>query len=129
MSKQSGMDAQKDLEDQYITTETLYKTYIRETNDVVKLSTRQMSPRKTRKLSGGGRMFRCASALEPEVTESGKFYAVNDEIRRWSSLSEGECQYFVEDGVLNEFEMMCQSRILFPLHFFCFQRDCVSSDS
>ena len=51
-------------------------------------------------------MFRGASALEPEVTESGEFYAVNDEIRRWSSLSEGECQRFVEDGVLNEFEMM-----------------------
>ena len=90
MWKQPGMDAQKVLEDQYITAETLYKTYIRETNDVVKLSTRQMSPWKTQKLSGGGRMFRGASALEPEVTESGEFYAVNDEIRRWSSLSEGE---------------------------------------
>ena len=44
-------------------------------------------------------MFRGASALEPEVTESGEFYEVNDEIRRWSSLSEGECQSFVEDGV------------------------------
>ena len=106
MSKQPGMDAQKVLEHQYITTETLYKTYIRETNDVVKLPTRQMSPRKRQKLSGGGRMFRGASALEPEVTESGEFYTVNDEIRRWSSLSEGECQRFVEDGVLNQFEMM-----------------------
>ena len=52
------------------------------------------------------------SALEPEVTESAEFYAVSDEIRRWSSLSEGEFQLFVsaEDGVtvLNEFEMMCQ---------------------
>ena len=89
-----------------MTEQTLYKKYIRESNDVGKLSTRQMSPRKTQKLSGGGRMFRGASALEPEVTESGEFYAVNDEIRRWSSLSEGECQRFVEDGVLNEFEMM-----------------------
>ena len=43
MSKQPGMDAQKVLEKQYITAETLYKTYIREANDVVKLSTRQMS--------------------------------------------------------------------------------------
>jgi hypothetical protein len=43
MSKQPGMDAQKVLEHQYITAETLYKTYIRETNDVVKLPTRQMS--------------------------------------------------------------------------------------
>jgi hypothetical protein len=51
-------------------------------------------------------MFRGASALEPEVTESGEFYSVNDEIRRWSSLSEDECQCVVEDGVLNEFEMM-----------------------
>ena len=90
MSKQSDMDAQKVLEYQYITAETLYKTYIREANDVVKLSTRQMSPRKTQKLSGGGRMFRGASALEPEVTESGEFHAVNDEIRRWSSLSVDE---------------------------------------
>jgi hypothetical protein len=51
-------------------------------------------------------MFRGASALEPEVTESGEFYAVNDEIRRWSSLSAGEWQRFVEDGALNEFKMM-----------------------
>ena len=43
MSKQPGMDAHKVLEKQYITVETLYKTYIREGNDVVKLSTRQMS--------------------------------------------------------------------------------------
>ena len=43
MSKQTDMDAQKVLEKQYITAETLYKTYIREANDVVKLSTRQMS--------------------------------------------------------------------------------------
>ncbi len=43
------------------------------------------------------------------------------QIRKWSSLSEGECQRFVEDGVLNEFEMMCQLRVLFPLHFFVFK--------
>jgi len=67
-------------------------------------------------------MFRGASALEPEVTESGEFYGVNDEIRRWSGLSEGECQRFVEDGVLNEFDMMWQIRVLFPLHFFVFKQ-------
>jgi hypothetical protein len=48
------------------------------------------------------------SALEPKVTEYAEFYVVSDEIHRWSSLSEGECQCFVsaENGVLNEFEMM-----------------------
>jgi hypothetical protein len=81
MSKQSGMDAQKVLEHQYITAETLYKTYIREANDVVKLPTRQMSPRKTQKLSGGSRMFRGGSALEGEVTDTAEFDTVTDEIR------------------------------------------------
>jgi hypothetical protein len=33
--------------------------------------------------------------LESEVTESVEFYAVRDEILRWSSLSEGEYQIFV----------------------------------
>ena len=47
-------------------------------------------------------MFRGASALESEATEPTEFDAVTDEIRRWSSLSEDECQRFVEDGVLNE---------------------------
>jgi hypothetical protein len=58
------------------------------------------------------------------VTESAEFDAVSDEIQRWSSLSEGECQRFVsvEDGVLNEFEMMCQLSILFPLHFVVFKQ-------
>ena len=63
----------------------------------------------------------------PKVTESVEVDAVNDEIRRWSSLSEDECQRFVtaEDGVLDEFEMMCQLHILFPLHFFVFnQTEC-----
>ncbi len=108
MSKQPGMDPQKVLEDQYITGETLYRTYIRESNDVVKLPTRQMSPRKTQILSGGSRMFCGVSTLESEVTESPEFDAVTDEIRRWSSLSEDESKWFVttEDGVLNEFEMM-----------------------
>ena len=48
------------------------------------------------------------SSLESEVTESDEVDVVSDEIRRWSSLSEGECQCFVsaEDGILNEFEMM-----------------------
>jgi hypothetical protein len=93
------------LENQYITAETLYKTYIRETNDVVKLSTRQMSPdqQKKQKLSGTSRMFRGASALEPqesEMTEAAEFDSVTDEIRMWSSVSEDECQWFVcvEDG-------------------------------
>jgi hypothetical protein len=63
MSKQPGMDTQKVLEYQYITAETLYKTYIREANDVVKLPTRQMSLSKTQKMSGGSRIFRGASAL------------------------------------------------------------------
>ena len=64
------------------------------------------------------------SALEPEVTESDEVDAVSDEIRRWSSLSEDECQRFVsaEDGILNEFEMMCQLCILFPLHFVVFKQ-------
>ncbi len=70
------------------------------------------------KWDGGG----SPSALEPEVTESGEFYVVNDEIRRWLSLSEVECQRFVEDDVLNEFEMMCQLRVLFPLYFFVFKQ-------
>jgi hypothetical protein len=116
------MDAQKVLEHQYITAETLYKTFIREANDVVKFPTRQMSPRKTQKLSGGSRMFRGASALECEVTEAAEFDTVTDEIGRWSSLSEDECQRFVEDGVLNEIETMWQLRILFPLHFFVFKQ-------
>jgi hypothetical protein len=72
-------------------------------------------------------MFRGASALESqefEMTESTSFDAVTDEIRRWSSVSEDECQRFVcvEDGVLNEFEMMCHLRIMFPLHFFVFNQ-------
>jgi hypothetical protein len=39
--------------------------------------------------------------------------------RRMSAV----CQY--EDGILNEFEMMWQLRILFPLHFVVFQADCL----
>jgi hypothetical protein len=67
--------------------------------------------------------------LSPK-TESAEFDVVSDEIRRWSSLSEGECQRFVgtEDGVLNEFEMMWQLRILFSLHFVVFKQT-VSPDS
>jgi hypothetical protein len=72
-------------------------------------------------------MFRGASTLEPQesdMTETGEFDTVTDEIRRWSSVSEDECQWFVcvEDGVLNEFEMMLHLRILFPLHFFVFKQ-------
>ncbi len=58
-------------------------------------------------------MFRGASALASELTEPAQFDTVTDEIRRWSSLSEVECQRFVEDGVLNDFEMMCQIRVLY----------------
>ena len=47
-------------------------------------------------------------------------------VKRFESVSvlEGECQCFVsdEDGVLNEFEMMYQLRILFPLHFVVFKQ-------
>ncbi len=63
---------------QYITTETLYKTYIREENDVVKLPTRLMSPHKTHKLSEGSRMCRGSSVLESEVTETDEFDTVTD---------------------------------------------------
>ena len=100
------MDAQKVLENQYITVETLYKTYIREKNDVLKLSTRQMSSdqQKKKKLSGTSRMFRGASTVESQE----------------SKMTEPvDC---VEDGVLNEFEMMWYLRILFPLHFFVFKQ-------
>ena len=69
-------------------------------------------------------MFRGVSPLESTVAESSEFDTSTDEIRRWSSLSEGECQRFVsaEDGILNEFEMMCQLRDLFPLHFVVFKQ-------
>ena len=102
---QPGMDGQKVFQGQYITAETLYMTYLRETNDVLKLTTPRQSSRKKLKFSGG---FRGVGSLEPEVTESVEVDAVSDEIRRWSSLSEDECQCFVsaEDGILNEFEMM-----------------------
>ena len=39
------------------------------------------------KFSGG---FRGTSVLESEVTESGEFDTVSDDIRRWSNLSERE---------------------------------------
>jgi len=48
LSKHPDMDDQKVLEKQYITTETLYKTYIRESNEVVKLLTRQILPQEKR---------------------------------------------------------------------------------
>ena len=45
---------------------------------------------------------------------------------KWLSLLslEDECQRFVsvEDVVSKEFEMMCQVRVLFPLHFFVFKQ-------
>ncbi len=64
------------------------------------------------------------------MTESAEFYAVSDEIHRWSSLSEGEYQRFVsaEDGVLNDFEMMAATHPI-PLAFCCFQADCLSPGS
>ena len=61
MSKQPVLDAQKVFQGQYITTETLYMTYLREANDVLKLTTPRQSPRKKQKFSGG---FRGVSALE-----------------------------------------------------------------
>ncbi len=79
------MDASKVLQDQYSTAETLYKTYIRESNDVLKLTTPRMSSHKNQKISGG---LRGVSVLESEVTEPVDFDAVGDEIRR--SLSEDE---------------------------------------
>jgi hypothetical protein len=51
------------------------------------------SPPKKQKFSEG---FRGVSALESEVTESAEFDAVSDEIRRWSSFSEHECQHFLQ---------------------------------
>jgi hypothetical protein len=87
------------------------------------MTTPRLSPRKKQNFSGG---FRGVSALEPEVTESAEFYVVSGEFRRWLSLSEGQYQRFfsAEDGitVLNEFQMMCQLRILFPLHFVFFNQ-------
>ena len=120
MSKQSVMNTNKVLQYQYSVEETLYKTYIRESNDVLKMTTPRMSSPKKQTISGG---FRGVSVLESEVTETTDFDTVSDEIRRWSSLSEDEFQRFVsdEDGVLNEFEMMCQLCILFPLHFVVFK--------
>ena len=54
------------------------------------------------------KVLRGVSDLESEVSEPAEVDPVSDEIRRWSNLSEGECQRFVsaEDGILNEFEMM-----------------------
>ena len=50
-------------------------TYLRETNDVVKLTTPRQSPREKQKFSGG---FRGVSALETEVTVSVEVDAVSD---------------------------------------------------
>ena len=83
------MDAIKVPQHEYSTAETLYKTYIREANDVLNLTTSQISTHKKQNMSGG---FRDVSVLESEVTEPVDFNAVSDEIRRWSSLSEDECQ-------------------------------------
>ncbi len=55
------------------------------------MSPRQSS-RKKKKFSGG---FRGVSALESEVSEPVEVDPVSDEIRRWSNLSEDECQCFV----------------------------------
>ena len=63
MSKQSGMDAQKVLQYQYSTSQTFYMTYLRESNDVLHLTTPRLSPLKKKKFSGG---FRGVSALESE---------------------------------------------------------------
>ena len=62
-------------------------------DDVLKVTTSRLSPRKKQKFSGG---FRGVSALESEVTESVEFYAVIDEIHRWSSLSERRIPAFCQ---------------------------------
>jgi len=49
---------------------TLYKTYIREANDVVKLATREMSPHKDPKLSGGRNMLCGVGDLHSDVAGS-----------------------------------------------------------
>ena len=86
--------------DRQITTETLYMTYLRETNDILYFEVDNTSTVDTK---------------EAEII--------------WSSLSEIEYYRFVstEDGVLNEFEMMCpwqcQLRILlFPLYYVAFKQ-------
>ena len=63
--------------------ETLYMTYLRESNDVLKLTTPRQSPRKKQKFSGG---FRGVSGLESEVTESVEFHVVKSFRRRMSAL-------------------------------------------
>ena len=88
------------LQGQYITEQTLYITHLREANDVLKLRTPRQLPRKKKKFSGG---FRGVSVLESEVTESVEVDAVSDEIRRWSSLSEDECQRFVTRSMWSKF--------------------------
>jgi hypothetical protein len=104
MSKHPDMDDQKVFKKKYITVETLYKTYIRESNDVVKFVTRQMSPlhQENQKLSRSGTstIFRGASVLESEseMTESSEFDEVNDEIRKSSSVSSGR-RMTTEDNV------------------------------
>ena len=75
MSQQPVMDAQKVLQRQYITAETLYMTYLREANDVLKPTTPRLSSRKKKKFSRG---FRGVSALETEVTVSVEVDAVSD---------------------------------------------------
>ena len=56
-------------------------------------------------------MFRGASALEGEVTDTAEFDTVTDEIRRWSSLSSDEFQRFVEDGVLNVSHLTVEANV------------------
>ncbi len=94
MSKQPDMDAQKVLEDHYITVATLHKTYIRESNDVVKLPTRQMSPSqpKQQKLSGTSRMFRGASGFESESEMTEQVFS------RTGQLFEGRLATHNKDG-------------------------------
>ena len=85
MSKQSG-DAQKVLQCQYITEETLYMTYLRETNDVLNLTTPRQSSRKKKKFSEGFRgVSVVGSVAESDVTEPPEVDTISNEIRRWSS--------------------------------------------
>ena len=62
-----------------ITVETLYMTYLREANDVLKLTTPRLSSRKKKKFSEG---FCGVSALESEVTKSTEFDVVVKSFRR-----------------------------------------------
>jgi len=119
------MDAHKVLEGQCITAETLYKTYIREANDVV-FSRAGQREANDHHLPHGCMCslvklpnFTGASALESELAESGEFdgqLKKGQVVKVFRSRMPSVCQC----RVLNEFEIMWQLRMLFPLHFCVF---------